>query len=85
MKNCEPLLGLVSSYLTPCKRTSLRVGTSIGHGQQVLLGVGLLEVLIGKLLAVDGLAASALNRDISSALMYLAGDILTLPRVKSPP
>lgn len=39
---------------------SLRVGASVGHGQQVGLAVLLLEVLIGELLAVDGLATSAL-------------------------
>lgn len=37
-----------------------RVGTSVGHGQQTGLVVGELEVLISELLAVDGLATSAL-------------------------
>lgn len=41
---------------------SLRVGASVGHGQQVGLAVLLLEVLVGELLAVDGLATGALSR-----------------------
>ena len=36
------------------------VGASVGHGQQVGLGVLDLEVLIGELLAVDGLSAGTL-------------------------
>lgn len=40
--------------------SNLRVGASVGHGQQEGLGVLLLEVLVGKLLAVDGLATGAL-------------------------
>lgn len=39
----------------------IRVGASVGHGQQEGLGVLLLEVLVGKLLAVDGLATGALE------------------------
>lgn len=42
--------------------SDLRVGTSIGHGQQEGLGVLLLEVLVGELLTVDGLASSALHK-----------------------
>lgn len=38
----------------------IRVGTSIGHGEHARAFVGALEVLIGELLAVDGLATSAL-------------------------
>lgn len=37
-----------------------RVGTSVGHGKQTGLGVLDLEVLIGKLLAVDGAATGTL-------------------------
>jgi hypothetical protein len=40
----------------------LRVGASVSHGQQTRLGVLQLEVLIAELLAVDGLATSALLR-----------------------
>lgn len=38
----------------------LRVGAGVGHGQQTRAGVLDLEVLVGELLAVDGLATSAL-------------------------
>ncbi len=41
--------------------SNLRVGAGVGHGQQTGAVVLQLEVLIGKLLAVDGLAASALG------------------------
>jgi hypothetical protein len=40
----------------------VRVGSGIGHGQQKGLLVPQLEVFVGKLLAVDGLATSALRR-----------------------
>lgn len=39
----------------------LRVGTSVGHGEKSGFGVLLDEVLISELLAVDGLATSALD------------------------
>lgn len=38
----------------------LRVRTSVGHGQQTGAAVLLVEVLIGKLLAIDRLATGAL-------------------------
>lgn len=41
--------------------SNLRVGAGVSHGQQTGAVVLQLEVLIGKLLAVDGLAASALG------------------------
>lgn len=41
---------------------SLRVGASVSHGEQVGLAVLLLEVLVGELLAVNGLATGALSR-----------------------
>lgn len=41
----------------------VRVGASVGHGEQTRLGVLQLEVLIGELLAVDGLATSTLDID----------------------
>lgn len=52
--------------LAPCccvigrKALDIRVGTSISHGEETRAGVLLHEVLIGELLAVDGLATSAL-------------------------
>jgi hypothetical protein len=38
----------------------LRVGAGVGHGQKEGLVVLQLEVLVAELLAIDGLAASAL-------------------------
>lgn len=70
-----------------------RVGTSVRHGEETRSGVGFLEVLIGKLFAVDGFTTSALeigrsvcgrvNRAVS--LDITSWCVLTLPRVKSPP
>lgn len=40
--------------------SDLRVGAGVGHGEQVGLAVLLLEVLVGELLTVDGLATSTL-------------------------
>ncbi len=51
----------ISLGLVPFKRF-LRVLAGIGHGQKAGLVVPQLEVLIGKLLAVDGLAAGALGQ-----------------------
>jgi len=42
------------------REKNIRVGAGVGHGQKEGLLVGELEVLVGKLLAVDGLATSAL-------------------------
>lgn len=39
----------------------LRVGASVGHGEEAGLGVLESEVLIRELLAVDGLATRALS------------------------
>jgi hypothetical protein len=50
----------------------LRVLASVGHGQQTRLGVAQLEVLIGELVAVDGLAAGSLGQ---SAFRSVSGDI----------
>jgi hypothetical protein len=52
----------------------LRVGAGIGHGQEEGLLVLLLEVLIGKLLAVDGLAARAVATGEVTALEHELGD-----------
>lgn len=41
-------------------KANLRVGTSVGHGEKTGAVVLVDEVLIGELLAVDGLATSAL-------------------------
>ena len=38
----------------------IRVGAGVGHREQERLVVGELEVLVGELLTVDGLATSAL-------------------------
>ena len=39
----------------------LRVGAGIGHAEKAGAGMLVLEVLVGKLLTVDGLATSALR------------------------
>lgn len=39
---------------------NVRVGASVGHGEHERLVVAELEVLVGELLTVDGLATSAL-------------------------
>lgn len=39
---------------------NIRVGAGVGHGEHERLVVGELEVLVGELLTVDGLATSAL-------------------------
>lgn len=65
----------------------IRVGAGVSHGEEEGLVVGELEVLVGKLLAVDGLSTSALLQSLSvlySAQVWYALS-LTLPRVKSPP
>ena len=49
------------------------VGAGVRHGEHEGLVVGELEVLIGELLAVDGLAASALFVQSSSVLRSRAG------------
>jgi hypothetical protein len=64
----------------------LRVGASVGHGQEELLVVLELEVLIGELIAVDGATTSTLFRRKSGIISnFSRREILTLPRVKSPP
>jgi hypothetical protein len=50
------------------------VGASVGHGQQTGAVVLQLEVLIGKLLAVDGLAASTVTAGEVTALEHEVGD-----------
>ena len=74
---------LVNYYRQECRMIS-RVGTGVGHGEQARLRVLQLEVLIGELLAVDGLAARALSQ-LASLRIDVLFSILTLPRVKSPP
>ena len=61
MKNCEPLLQQTLAGRVERMPGCLRVGAGVGHGQKEGLLVPELEVLVGKLLAVDGLAASALR------------------------
>lgn len=43
-----------------CGTDTIRVGTSVGHREKTWSGVLSLEILVCKLLTVDGLAASAL-------------------------
>jgi len=50
------------------------VGAGVGHGQQTGAVVLQLEVLIGKLLAVDGLAASAVTAGEVTTLEHEVGD-----------
>jgi hypothetical protein len=50
------------------------VGASVGHGQQTGLVVLQLEVLIGKLLAVDGLAAGTVTAGEVTTLEHEVGD-----------
>lgn len=63
----------------------LRVWSGVGHGEKSWLGVLLLEVLIGELLTVDGLATSALFMCEILMCIVVGGEVRTLPRVKSPP
>jgi hypothetical protein len=58
-------IGALVTCYTGSRSASLRVGAGIGHGQKARTGVTELEVLIGKLLAVDGLATSALQQRMS--------------------
>ena len=44
-----------------CSIVDLRVGAGVGHGEEEWLVVGELEVLVGELLTVDGLATGALG------------------------
>jgi len=58
---------------------AIGVGTSIGHGQQARLGVGLLEVLIGEFLTVDGLAASTVaTSEVTTLKHELRDDTMEL-------
>ena len=50
------------------------VGAGVGHGQEVGLRVGELEVLVVELVAVDGLAASAVSVGEVATLGHEAGD-----------
>lgn len=52
----------------------IRVGAGVGHGQQTRAGVLDLEVLIGELLAVDGLATSAVATGEVTTLEHELGD-----------
>jgi hypothetical protein len=50
------------------------VGSSVGHGQQSRLGVLELEVLIGKLVAVDGLSTGTVSVGEVTTLQHEVGD-----------
>lgn len=58
------LLLVSSSFCHGLGVRNIRVGAGVGHGQQTRLGVLEVEVLVGKLLAVNGLATSALESDV---------------------
>jgi hypothetical protein len=84
MKNCEPFLWFCQKCAKRETWIDVRVRTCVGHGQEEGLLVPELEVLVGKLLAVDRLATSALSR-VSHVSHLDTFSLLTLPRVKSPP
>lgn len=58
----------------PAWTGDVRVGAGVGHGQQTRAGVLDLEVLIGELLAVDGLATSAVATGEVTTLEHELGD-----------
>jgi hypothetical protein len=60
-KNWEPFLCDIRSDCIVERVDDVRVGPCIGHGQEEGLCVLELEVLVGKLVAVDGLAAGTLT------------------------
>jgi len=53
---------------THMRNQNVRVGASVGHGEQTGLGVGNVEVLIGELVTVDGLATGTLFNRYSLAI-----------------
>lgn len=53
---------------------TVRVGSSVGHGQQSGLGVLELEVFIGKLVAVDGLSTGTVSVGEITTLQHKVGD-----------
>jgi hypothetical protein len=69
---------------SPSSTVYVRVGSSIGHGQEEGLLVPQLEVLVGKLLAIDGLATGALGSVSYSVVCrdqgtyVAAGEVTTL-------
>jgi len=82
--------GFISAPVRKWKRApsvlDLRVGASVGHGEKAGASVLLHEVLVGELLAVDGLATGALHTVRFHCEEQDQGVVwLTLPRVKSPP
>jgi hypothetical protein len=61
-KNWEPLLERISVMYMLEREGSVRVGAGVGHGQEEGGLMLQLEVLIGELLTVDGLATGALDQ-----------------------
>jgi hypothetical protein len=56
---------------------NVRVGAGVGHGEHERLLVGELEVLVGELLTVDGLATSALIWTVSLVLQKRTDELFT--------
>jgi hypothetical protein len=56
---------------------NIRVGAGVGHGEHERLLVGELEVLVGELLTVDGLATSALIWTVSLVLQKRTDELFT--------
>jgi len=53
---------------------AVRVGAGVGHGEEERSVVGQLEVLVGELVTVDGLAASAVATGEVTTLEHKVGD-----------
>lgn len=77
-KNWEPLLEEWDvSFVREIEvdgSKAVRVGAGVGHGENTGTGVLQLEVLVGELLAVDGLAASAIVVGEVTTLEHELGD-----------
>ena len=82
MKNCEPwrkeaqvsVRRRGKKQLEGQESTHVRVGSSVGHGQEVGLVVLQLEVLVGELGTVDALAAGSVTSSEVTSLEHEAGD-----------
>lgn len=70
----ESVLALLFSSNNPVANMSLRVGASVGHGEETGTSVLDVEVLVGELLAVDGLATGAVTTGEITTLKHELGD-----------